>query len=272
MSEVMTVPDICVTSWEELKADIAALILHRREALAQAIARGDRMEAGRLKALIVYMLCDAKIFKQLSADQIQDIGGDLKFLDKPWYEFHITSLKTKYGTIRRPASHLSSFSFGQLVDADTEYSKFLVLNAKKDPEQVQHLNRLIAILYQSDPVKYMNTLTDIYSRNLPKGLTNDLKYLILQTYAHCRKYIVSVRCKTLFPSGDEGTSEGTSETLAPAALSGEPQYTGKMWQELLFDLSETPAFAGLENAKNARMYDALDYLEKKAIEHSKTKK
>lgn len=264
----MTVPEICATSWEQLKADRAALLLQRRDALVQAIADEELLEAGRLKALIVHMLCNHTIFKRLSAVQITDIADDLKFLQEPWYDFHVTYIKTKLCTIRRPAIKLSSFTFWQLIQADSEYSKFLVLNFRKAKEQEYTLNRLIAVLYQPEPGMFIDNLVDANAMNLPKGLTLDLKYLILHTYSNCRMYIMRERCPTLFPE-PEGTSlpdRQTGETLAPAAPAPEPQHTGPMWQDMLFDLSETPAFAGLENAKNARMYDALDYCEKKAKE------
>lgn len=268
MSErgTLTVPEICTTSWDNLKADTAALLLQRREQLVQAIADSNTFEIGRLKALIVYMLCDHKVFRRLSAVQITDIADDLTFIKQPWYDFHVTYIKTRHITIHRPETKLSSFTFWQLVKADAEYSKFLILNFRKVKEQLHALNRLVAILYTPESAIFNDLMIETYALTLPRGLTLDLKYLILHTYSNCRKYIVNERCPTLFPK-----PEGTSETLAPE-LAPEPQYTGKMWKDMLFDLSETPAFAGLENAKNSRMYDALDYLEKKAVDYLKLKK
>ena len=273
MTEALTVEDTFINSWAELKADRASILLHWRDKLVRALADDLHDVAGMYKAMIVrFLVRKNKIFKYLNPAQINDIADDLKFIHEPWYDFHVTWIKSKLGAIYRPDEKLSSMTFWQLVKADAEYSKFLILNFREVSGQEHALDRLIAILYQSEPGKFDENDIEDYANALPKGLTFDLKYLILHTYSNCRKYIVNERCPTLFNAGASvplvSNAEGPSETLEPA----EPTYTGKMWQNMLFDLSETPAFSGLETAKNARIYDALDYLEKKSIDQENQKR
>jgi len=194
----------------------------------------------------------------LSPEQLLDISEDLSFIDTPVYKFHIPWIRTKAGTLKAPGENLNTFTFYQLIKADAEYSKLLILTSELKQEQFHSINRLISIIYQPEHYQFDEDLIEISAGSLPARLTFDLKYLILHTYASCRRYIVDQRCPDLFNKGDE-----SSEKI---------EYTGKMWQDLLFDLSETPAFNGLETAKNARIFNALDYLEKKVKEIPKMKK
>lgn len=265
------VADIFINQWDDLKADQAAVLLFWRDRLARAVDREKHEAAGFYKSMIVrFLLKDKKIFKKLSTAQVRDIADDLTFIHDPWYTFHVTWLKTKRGVIYRPDYKMASFTFWQLIMADAHYSKFLILNHQNSKEQEHVLNKLIAVIYQPSPGQFTDTTIEDYSKLLPKGLSMDLKYLILHTYSNIRKYIVNERCPDLFnpppePAGDKQTDPGTE-------AGNTPQYTGNMWQQMLFDLAETPAFSGLENAKNARMYDALDYLNKKAVEAKNKKK
>lgn len=279
------VSDILLNDWSQLKADQAAILLIWRDKLTAAIKADKSNVVGMYKSMIVQFLCKKKnFFKKLTNAQILDIADDLNFLHATWYIFHITYLKTKHGTIFRPQERLFSFTFWQLIMADIQYSKFLILNYNEAKGQEEVLNKLVACIYQPKPGHFTDETIDVYAESLPKGLTFELKYLILHTYSNIRKYIVEERCPTLFnysPSSraKRGDLSDSKEILASPAggASAEPrndapQYTGDMWQQILFDASESPTFSGLDRAKNARMYDVLDYLEKKAIENKNRRK
>jgi hypothetical protein len=261
----LKVSDIIINDWSQLKADQAAILLVWRDKLIQAINQGKSELSGFYKSMLVrHLIKKPKIFKKLNSAQIHDIADDLNFIHDHWYSFHITYLKTKHGTFYRPDYRLASFTFWQLVKADAEYSKFLILNHEESDEQYHALDRLVAIIYQPKPGYFTDVTIEDHASVLPIGLTFELKYLILHTYSNIRKWLVSERCPTLFNSVPSKSNEIPHQVRDDEPK--QPQYTGNMWQQMLFDLSETPAFSGLENAKNARMFDALDYLEKKAIE------
>jgi hypothetical protein len=259
----MKVSEAFHNSWESQNANGAAALLHYRDQLVRSMEAGKQDMAGFYKALIVRMLClKPKTFRKLTPSQLIEIADDLKFIHDPWYSFHVTYIRTRMGTLYRPATRLMSLTFWQFIRADAEYSKFLILNFRESEEQYQALDRLIAILYQTEPGLFDDHSTDEFASCFPYALTFDMKYLILHTYSNCRKYIMNERCPSLFPSSSARHSDEPIE----------PTYTGAQWQKLLFDLSETTAFAGLENAKSAMLYDALDYMEKKAKEMLNTKR
>lgn len=254
------IKDLFYTSWDELTADQAAMVMffaNRMKILMKRKSRG-KANIGEYRLRILRILCKKpKILKHLTAEQLFDISEDLSFINDPVYKFHIPWIRTDYARLISPGEKLHTFTFYQLIKADAEYSKLLILTSKLDQDQYHCLNRLIGIIYQPEHFRFDEDLIERSAGSFPVRLTYDLKYLILHTYASCRKYIVEERCPDLFDGGGDG--------------GGEIQYTGSMWQDLLFDLSETPAFSGLETAKNARLYDALDYLQKKARENKKVK-
>jgi hypothetical protein len=255
------VADVFHSDWQHLKADQAAIVLLWKTKIVQAIDAGNSNLAGFYKSMVLRYLCKKKgILKRLSSLQVHDVAEDLAFIHKPWYHFHINYIKTKHGRLLRPDYRMASFTFWQLVKADAEFSKFLILNAQNNSERTHSLRRLIAIIYQPIKGKFTDVTIEDHAKALPKALTYDLQYLIMHTYANIRRYLVEERCPDLF-NGGSSTSESE----------GGQQYTGNMWQQMLFDLSETTAFAGLDSAKNARMFEALDYLNKKARENNATK-
>jgi hypothetical protein len=274
----LQISDIFINDWGQLKADQAAILLLWRDKLVKAIDDGKHEIAGLYKSILVRHLCKKKkVFNQLSSYQIRDIADDLNFIHTSWYSFHITFLKTKLGTLYRPDHKLASFTFWQLVKADAEYSKFLIYNFQESKEQYHALDRLVAIIYQTKPGYFTDTNIEEHTAVLPKGLTFELKYLILHTYSNIRKYLVHERCPELFnapvprhPEFISGSADNSKQIPKQVRNDEQPQYTGDMWRQMLFDLSETPAFSGLETAKNARLFDALDYLHKKALEQTKT--
>ena len=267
----LQVADIFINDWSQLKADQAAILLLWRDKLVKALNDGRHEIAGLYKNILVRHLCKKKnLLNKLTSYQIRDIADDLNFIHNSWYSFHVTYLKTKLGTFYRPDHKLASFTFWQMVKADAEYSKFLIYNFEESKEQYHALDRLVAIIYQTKPGYFTDTNIEEHAAVLPKGLTFELKYLILHTYSNIRKYLVHERCPDLFdvPAPVAGPATGSNDVAnkkqIPEQVREQPQYTGEMWQQMMFDLSETAAFSGLETAKNARLFDALDYLNKKA--------
>ncbi len=247
------IDEMFITSWSQLKADEASILLAHKLKYDAAKKNGRHKESGQERYLIAKMLCKKpKLFKHLSAEQLWSIVEDLTFLNEPFYDFHVTWIKAKGKKLIAPDEKLSSFTFWQLCKADAAYSKFLVQTYSGEKGQFKTMDQFISILYQPERKKFSEDIIEITSENLPRGLTPDLKFLILHTYGHCRRYIMK-RCPNLFRA-DSGSGPAT------------PTYTGKMWQDLLFDLSETNAFRGLDKAKNAMVYDALDYLELRATQ------
>jgi hypothetical protein len=191
-------------------------------------------------------------------EQVSDPGNPQYYISEPWYFFPPVTGEF----FEAPAERMMNRSFNQLVYADALFTKYLVqeyadrrAHPSQDPSPMAeaYLDDLIAVLY---------TPADRFDeRNIEQDakllrLTDPQKIVILNTYANVKAYLVRHRCPNLFDQNDD-------EKETPVIT--EPTYSGEMWQSLLFDLSETPAFPGLEKAKSANMYDALDYLEDRFI-------
>ncbi len=266
MSITHKIADLFHTDWQHLKADTAGLVLSMQHSIEQ-LRLQQRFDAlgSEIYRMVLLLARQPKVFKQLSAEQIRDIYHDINLFEKMWYHFHVTWIKTKSGKLYAPEEKLSDFTFLQLQWADSEYSKFLIMAHNESQEAGHYLNRLIAVLYSpmvhgmspdrpSTKAAFTEDQIEAYANILPPDLTFQLKYLILRTYANCRSFIVN-RCEHLFPKPPQDYD-------AP----GTPQYTGQMWADLLYDLADTPAFAGYTVAANTNIYKALNYLDKKARE------
>jgi hypothetical protein len=255
--KTLAVADIFFNSWAELNWKQAIELLSERNKIAQAQAEGLHGVAGHRIFITLRLLAkDKKLFKKLNADQLLDVYTDMAWIHQPWYTFHIQALAMpdKF-LIYAPDEYMHNCIFKQLVHADALFSKYLIANDVKD------LHRLIAVLYQFTynfkelPFNpdHMDRMADEIARVIKPGQAE----LILHTYANIREYITK-RCPNLFPIVHPSKADDL-------ANSKPMQYTGPMWQSIHFDLAETEAFKGFETSGNTRIYDALDYLEQKAI-------
>lgn len=259
MSIMHKITDLFHTEWQHLKADIAGDILSIQHHIEQLRLQEKFDQLGSQIYKVVLLLCrQPKVFQKLSPEQIRDIYHDINLFEKMWYSFHVTWINTRRAKLFAPENKLADFTFLQLIWADAEYSKFLVL-AHQGSEEAEHaLNRFISVLYspkhEGKKELFTEEVMEEFAGILPAELTFQLKYLILRTYGNCRAFIMQ-RCEHLFPQSHNADGEP-----------GTPQYTGKMWKDLLYDLADTPAFSGYDRAANTNIYKALDYLEKRAKE------
>lgn len=195
---------------------------------------------------------DPLFLKKLTEEQIYDIRKDLVFIDSPWLFFHIVAIKGKHHTYFSPGERMYDLTFQHLIYADANFSKYLIT------EQPRDLDKFIASLYQpmfeGDRIPFIPDNLDPIGEDIGAALHRHEKQLILTTYVHIRNSIME-RCPALFKSSSEPDNNSSSV-----------EYTGEMWRDLLYELADTPAFQGIEAAKSTPIYEALDYLEKKAKE------
>ena len=248
-----SVPDIFHTSWAELSHRQAIQIMLIKSKI-EWLAKAEYYEAmGEMEHAQLVILCkDQAFLKKLSQDQEFDVWKDLAFINEPWYFFHIAAIRGKEHVYFSPMEKIHDLTFQHLVYADANFSKYLIT------EETVYLEKLISILYHpsdgDDRWPLITENIEPMAIDIGKRIHPHEKQLIMVTYSHIRSSILQ-RCPTLFNvDGSEDDDEGKIE------------YTGEMWRNLLFDLSETPAFQGMQIAKDTPIYEALDYLEKKAIE------
>ncbi len=263
------VAEIFYQGWGELPADLAAAVLARKDEYERAKATGqDRMQGAHVLALTGLLCKRRKVWLQLSPVQLVQALADLKWMDQPWHDFHVTWLKTRRGKIVAPDTKLNDLTLWQVAWADAEYSRYVqalwaLREGRGRTEDVRTaMRRLIAALYRYEGREFDEREITPTVMALP-DIGPKMEGLIARTYGHCRAYMMK-RCPTLFPA-NAGKSVGV-EGAEP------PKYTGPMWQAAVMDLADMPAYGSMEKAKKAPLYEALDYLEKKAKDLDEMKK
>lgn len=246
------VSDIFYTSWDQLTPQQAIQVILLKQKLDQLEKSEYYEQMGQVRYVLLTLLCKKdKVMKKLNELQLNDIAEDLNlFWMQPFYFFHIQGIKAKDFTYYSPGEKMHDLTFFHLVYADAYFTRYLI------SEDKHILDQMIAVLY------HPNTEGDRWELNLKniEPMAKDIgevlhpheKLLIMTSYGHIRNFLIQ-RCPTLIPPDPDGES-------------AEVQYTGESWRDIMYDLSETPAYQGMEKAKNAPLIEALDYLEKKAIE------
>jgi len=273
------------TSWQELSQAQFARMLELSEMLPHLVLGSQ--EYGLLIINVLRTLRKNKrAVAKFTIEQAVDCFNAIKFFrrnekgfEEPWHFFPVPDFKISRVNFRRPAlvdgMPCYYLTFEQFVYADSIFSSFCALNYLYDKEaskELEHemndtVHAMVAVLYAG--VFFHPGLIGRNAKLVSLKLSPQQCAIITHTYANVRNYITN-RCPNLFgKSAETPAPEGVSPGEAPP-----PVETGKMWQNLLYDLAETEAFKGLDKARNARLYDALDFLEKKAVEANerKTKK
>jgi hypothetical protein len=289
--KIVKLTDVFKTSWDELNASEMLSVI----AISEDIHQEKDHESIRYGGLVISMLRiltkDKDIGLKINEAQAVDCFNAIKFFQRndrgdfktPWLKFPIGGFNFNLSNMAMARFYAPQFnsglpmydrSFDQLVYADTAFSRFCINNYKYQrgdhskeliTEMDELVNALIGILYKR-PEDFDSSDLEVYTRIVPLHINPKKRSLILHTYANVRSFIIQ-RYPNLFPRHAEEVSE------APAPVSeAMPMDTGPMWMNLRYDLAETDAFKGLETSKNAPIYDALGYLDKKAYEAEQTRR
>lgn len=264
------ITDLFKSSWPELSTKEHGLVLTHLALRAQEKDHTDRVGFHNIMILRALRKNNA-IVSKINIEQVVDCINDLNFLAQPWYDFPRLS-KPHPGT-RNPEPYLKHHTFGQLFWMDSLFSKYMLQtywDSQAHPPTdtsgiaLSFLHEMIGVIY-TDPESFDERKVSDIGKAIGKVLTDAECTVILHTYINLKTFIIK-ECPNLFPQPDE------DEAAEPETRNPEPVDSEPMWQSLLFDLSETAAYPGMEKAKRAPMYEALNYLEKKVKEVTKTKK
>lgn len=278
-----TLNELFKTSWGELNAKEIMDVVAISEKLHQLKDQDSTAYGLQVISMLRVLRKNKAAVEKIDVDQAVDCFNAIKFFERkingefvsPWLHFPIGGFDFHHKKFCAPEMNgnlpMYNRTFDQLVYADSAFSTFCVMNYEFQQTQSKDLaremddvvNGLIGILYNKpddfDPVNMeKNARVVALHYNTPE------KALILHTYANIRAFIIK-RCANLFPQQEEDPYADPSNPPAP-------RQTGPMWMNLRYDLAETEAFKGLNTARNAWMYDALDYLDKKALENLNRKK
>jgi hypothetical protein len=274
------VTDIFKTRWEDLNAKEIMDVINISEKLHQIEDKSSQTYGVLVISMLHVLRKDKRKVAMIDEAQAVDCFNDIAFFRRnehgefvdPWLHFPIPGFHFESRVFRAPEKvgglPMYNLVFDQLVYADAAFSNFCVMNHEYQKiyskelkkEMDENVNGLIGVLY-TPPEAFDPVNIDMHANIVPLKLNASERALILHTYANIRSFIMD-RCPNLFPRQAEA-----EDPEVPAAA---PVQTGPMWMNLRYDLAETEAFKGLTTARKALVYDALDYLDKKALE-SKTK-
>jgi hypothetical protein len=185
----------------------------------------------------------------------------LKWLQKKPTEFAFPVVKIGNQTFNLPDSKFSEVTFGQLVELDSLFTRYL------RTQRESLLDSFLETLYtiQSPILNPKSKIPNLKSEisNLPYPYKLDA----FRMYAVIREKVFT-SFKHLFPrplSGAEGEGTSKKDTKKPLDLRKIADST-PMWHSVLFSLAESPAYQGMHIAKAANMWEALTYLDEKAYQ------
>lgn len=259
------IQDIFKTSWlspegkQWFTPKEISMIIDFRQNIEEARLKNEHANVGHWSIMMLRVLRRNKnAVAKINVSQAVDCINDITFFNDPWFNFPVPGFTVNEKSFIPPDEYMHDRIFDQLVYADAAFSKFCVTeyNRSTNPalQPEKYVDELIAVIYCA-PEKFdeKNLADDCH---LVAGALKDFeKAVILHSYANIRAYIID-RCPNLFPKPPDTDHD----------VDIKPIYTGDKWLSLRYDLSETPAFQGLEVARKAYIYTAMDYLEKKAKE------
>jgi hypothetical protein len=283
LPKTYTISQLFKTRWDELSEKDFTQVLILSEKLHHCVDKSTRDYGFLVIGMLRVLRKNKSVVAKIELDQAIDCFNDIKFFIRnskgsfqtPWYFFPVPAFTVAKYYFEPPLMNgdlpLYNRTFDQLVFAESAFSAFCVLhyqfkqspNTQLEKDMESAVNSLIAVLYQYTDFNVADI--DEKAALIDKHLKPDQKALILHTYANVRDLIMK-RCPTLFPKPleDEEQPEGQEPEQVPV-------HTGEMWLNLRYDLAETEVFKGFDKARNALVYDALDYLEKKAKDALKQK-
>jgi hypothetical protein len=268
------ITDIFKTRWEELNAKEIIDVISISEKLHQTEDKASQQYGILVISMLRLLRRDKRMVSKIDEEQAVDCFNDITFFNRnqhgefltPWLHFPIPGFNFDSKRFREPEKigglPMYNLIFDQLVYADAAFSNFCVMNHEYQKfyskelkkEMDENVNGLIGVLY-TPPEAFDPVNIDMHANIVSLKLNTLERALILHTYANIRNFIMD-RCTNLFPRQEE------ENDLPPAA----PVQTGPMWMNLRYDLAETEAFKSLQTARKALIYDALDYLDRKAFD------
>lgn len=256
------ISDLFKTSWAEVSPKEMATVIDMKLKMQRASDEGLDQAAGHYAIMILRALRKNKsLVGKINVEQAVDCINDLKFIHEKWFTFPDIEFNDSKFCV--PPTHLKNHTLGQLYWMDSLFSKFLIqeyYDGRAHPPQTpstlaeMFLDEMIAVVY-THPDHFDEKLIEERGKEIGKIINNDIRVCSLYAYANIKEFILAEFPLT-FPRPDDDGPEKPIANKPPA--DSEP-----MWQNILFDLSESPAYQGMDRTKKAPMYEALNYLEKK---------
>jgi hypothetical protein len=250
--KVYRAEDLIIQGWEQLRENqVLRVVPH--------VFNDNSNEV----ALLQILFKNKKIFAKLNKHQVYDILSFTEWVTSSFFSANLIPKFKKGGTTYvGPEDHLGNVILIEFAKADTYYLRYI-----ETKEEIQ-LNKMIAALYRpalplwkrlltNDKRKPFNPDTIDEEAKAFENLKKELKQYIILFFIGCKEMLYNTY--ELFRNDED--EEGEVKKATHEKTFG--------WAGIIYDLAETPVFAGLEAAKKANLHTALIYLNKKAIENKK---
>jgi len=261
-----TIDQLFKTKWSQLSVGEQASVLEHKFRWQHAKEQGLEQAAGHCAIMILRALrVNKSAVSKINVEQAVDCINDLAFINEPFFQF--PGLPSGVGPnstdFQVPQSHLKNHTLGQLYWIDSLFSKVIMAEYSDSRAHPPQTPSTIAEIFLHEMIGVIYTHPDLFDEkqvsergmSIGKILTEAHRHVVIHTYANIKEFIVNAFPFT-FPQIEEQESDEPRASKAP--VDSEP-----MWQTILFDLSESKAYQGMDKTKSAPMYEALTYLEKK---------
>ncbi|HMG90759.1 MAG TPA: hypothetical protein VK589_11890 [Chryseolinea sp.] len=265
------ISDLFKTSWDQVSPKEMATVIDMKIKMQRANEQGLHQAAGHYAIMILKALRKNEgLVSKINVEQAVDCINDLEFIHQKWFTF--PEIKFSDSTFCNPPTHLKNHTLGQLYWIDSLFSKFLMqeyYDGRAHPPQTpstmaeMFLDEMIAVIY-THPDQFDEKVITERGKEIGRIINNDYRVCMLYGYANVKEFILAEFPLTFPRLEDEDETQNPVSNKPP--VDSEP-----MWQNILFDLSESPAYPGMDRAKKAPMYEALNYLEKKHKELQRKK-
>ena len=241
--------DILYQRWEDLPFQRLSFLL-KLIPLIDWDKKEDWMNTFCKNLALKNIFKEKKLYRITTAEQRVDlINHEMKWLREITHKFLIPSLYS----LKAPKDGLTDITIERLAEADTRISRYLISGRES------YMHTFLACLYQDDePFSEENMLES--AKKLAK-VEPWKKISIIRSYMGSRMRM-NEKLKELFPPG----STSTKKTLPSVKDSG------PLWESLIHELANTPAYRGMETAKKANAWEALTYMDREIKKIKKTTK
>jgi hypothetical protein len=252
--------DILYQTWEEIPLNKLRVILQVLP-FVQWSVNDDPANTYVKNFILRHCFKSLKTYKLTTAEQRVDLfTHELRFLRAPSCYFPLRSYRMEGKVFRAPTKGMSDITIERLAQADTSLSRYIIT------ERSNYIGEFIAALYHELGTEYGNQEEFEANAKILYKIPDHEKAAIIRAYLGSRKLLMK-QCPYIFPEPKTRRENKSDEIKKPKA-----QDTGPMWQTLIFELANTSAYPGMELAKKANAWEALQYFDREMEKTSQINK
>jgi len=234
--------EILYTSWEDIPLQKIKLILQLLPLIRWEVHHS-ASNTYLKNFLLKQLFRSRKLYLQTTPEQRVDLfTHEITWIKEFSTTFPIPTYRFEGITFYAPEPLLADITVEQLMEADIALFRYL------KSERHSYLIHFLSQLYTHDQNPDRRGAAD--PAEVLKNIPDPEKIAIIRSYLGSFDQLRK-RCSNLFPTN-----------LHPKkGESVRPPDPAKSWQNLLFEMANTPGYPGMEAAKNALAWEALPYMD-----------